>query len=82
MLWAIYALVLITVGIWQRRKLDRLFGIGLLAATLIKLYVYDLRDLSTGPKIILFIALGLLLLVIAFLYQKFKTTIFAEDEPS
>ncbi len=82
LLWAIYALVLITVGIWQRRKLDRLFGIGLLAATLIKLYVYDLRDLSTGPKIILFIALGLLLLVIAFLYQKFKTTIFAEDEPS
>lgn len=80
LLWAIYASVLITAGIWKRRKLDRLFGIGLLAATLIKLYVYDLRDLSTGPKIILFLALGLLLLVIAFLYQKFKTIIFAEDE--
>ncbi len=79
-LWGVYSLGLIVIGIWKRRKVLRLFAISLFAITLIKLYLFDLRDISTGGKIIVFLALGVLLLIVAFLYQKFKQAIFGDDE--
>lgn len=79
-LWGVYSLATIGYGIWKRRKVLRIFAIVLFAITLIKLYLIDLGDISTGYKIILFIALGILLLTVSFLYQKFKHIIFAEDE--
>lgn len=79
-LWGLYSLGLIAYGIWKRRKVLRLLAIGLFAVTLTKLYLVDLGDISTGGKIIVFLSLGVLLLLVAFLYQKFKTIIFQSDE--
>lgn len=79
-LWGVYSLGLIVIGIWKRRKVLRMFAISLFGITLIKLYLFDLKDISTGGKIIVFLALGVLLLVVAFLYQKFKQAIFGDDE--
>jgi uncharacterized membrane protein len=78
-LWGVYALGLISGGIWQKRKLLRMLGIGLFGITLVKLFVFDLAAISTLGKIIAFIGLGILLLVISFLYQRFKDIILAED---
>ncbi|MBC8042595.1 MAG: DUF2339 domain-containing protein, partial [Rhizobacter sp.] len=79
-LWGVYALLLIAIGLWKRIKLVRLAAIALFAFTLLKLALFDIADLETGSKIIVFIALGVLLLVISFLYQRFKSFLLSDDE--
>jgi hypothetical protein len=79
-LWGLYALALVGRGIWRKRKVLRLLGIALFGITLVKLFVFDLGDISKLGKIIAFVGLGVLLLVISFLYQKFKDVILGEDE--
>jgi uncharacterized membrane protein len=79
-LWGVYALGLIMWGIWRKRRVMRVLGITLFAVTLGKLFLFDLGDIPTLGKIIAFVGLGVLLLVISFLYQKFKDVILAEDK--
>lgn len=78
-LWGSYALALVVAGIRLKQRLLRLLGIFLFAITLTKLFLIDIGQLSTLGKIIAFVALGILLLVISFLYQRFKDVILAED---
>nr|AUN37260.1 hypothetical protein [uncultured bacterium] len=82
-LWGMIAFVMVFVGIIRKKKYLRIASIFLLAVTLIKLFFYDITELGTIPKTILFVSLGLLLLVISFLYNKYKIAIFgpaASDE--
>jgi uncharacterized membrane protein len=79
-LWGVYALFLIVVGIWKKKAYLRIGAIGLFAITLVKLFLYDLSTLNTIAKTIVFVSLGLLLLIISFLYQKYKNLIFDEDQ--
>ena len=78
-LWGVYALYLIVLGIWKKLKYLRIFAIVLFGVTLIKLFFYDLSSLDTIGKTIVLVALGLLLLVISFLYNKYKHLIFEEE---
>lgn len=79
-LWAAYALGLIVVGIaWKKTHL-RISAIVLLAVTLAKLFLYDVANLPTIPKTVLFISIGVLLLVVSFLYNKYRTVIFGATE--
>lgn len=78
-LWGIYALVLIVIGIARDKKYLRIAAMTLLAITLVKLFFYDISDLDTIPKTILFVTLGITLLVISFLYNKYKSIIFKTD---
>lgn len=71
-LWGAYALLLISLGIRSRKKYLRVAAIALLALTMLKLFLYDLADLGTVAKTIAFIALGLFLLIISFLYNKYR----------
>ena len=75
-LWGIYALGLIIIGIYKRKKHLRIGAIILFAITLAKLFFYDIADLGTISKTIVFVSLGILLLIVAFLYNKFKDKIF------
>lgn len=71
--WGIYSLALVAIGFIRRNKALRIGAISLFAFTLLKLFFYDIRHLETLPKVIVFISLGGLLLVISFLYNKFKS---------
>ncbi|MHC1702576.1 MAG: DUF2339 domain-containing protein [Tenuifilaceae bacterium] len=71
-LWGVYSFLLIALGIWKRKKFLRIGAIVLFAITLIKLFFYDISHLDTISKTIVFIVLGVLLLVISFLYNKYK----------
>ncbi len=73
--WALYAAIALTVGIWRRWKPVRLAALFLLAVPIVKVFVYDVFKLDTAYRIGAFIGLGLLLLVSAYLYQRFKTAI-------
>ncbi len=75
-LWGIYSLLLIVLGIIKKKKHLRIGAIVLFAVTLIKLFFYDIADLDTISKTVIFITLGVLLLIISFLYNKYKNLIF------
>ncbi|MEL7002481.1 MAG: DUF2339 domain-containing protein, partial [Bacteroidota bacterium] len=79
-LWGVYSLALITLGIYKRLKHVRVLAIALFGITLLKLFFFDLAGLNTISKTIVFVALGVLLLIISFLYNKYKHLIFEEDE--
>jgi uncharacterized membrane protein len=79
-LWGTYALLLIILGIYKKKKHLRIGAIVLFAATLVKLFFYDIASLDTISKTIVFVSLGILLLIISFLYNKFKDVIFADEE--
>ncbi|HLG41451.1 MAG TPA: DUF2339 domain-containing protein, partial [Chitinophagaceae bacterium] len=74
-LWGVYSLVLISLGILKKKKHLRIAAIALFALTLIKLFFYDISHLDTIAKTIVFVSLGILLLIISFLYNKYKQRI-------
>jgi hypothetical protein len=80
-LWGIYALLLIVMGIWKKKKHLRFGAIALFAVTLVKLFLYDISYLDTIAKTIVFVALGVLLLIISFLYHKYKFLISGDEDP-
>nr|MCU0384642.1 DUF2339 domain-containing protein [Flavihumibacter sp.] len=79
-LWGLYSLFLIALGIWKKNKPLRIGAIALFGITLIKLFTYDIAHLDTIAKTIVFVSLGVLLLVISFLYNKYKHIITDELE--
>lgn len=79
-LWGIYSLFLIALGIWKKQKYLRIIAIILFGITLVKLFFYDIASLNTISKTIVFVSLGILLLIISFLYNKYKHIIANEDE--
>ena len=78
-LWGIYALFMIVLGIWKKKRYLRITAIVLFGITLLKLFLYDVSHLGTIAKTVLFLSLGILLLIISFLYNKYKHLIFDEN---
>jgi uncharacterized membrane protein len=74
-LWALYALVLIIIGMVKRWRAVRLWALGLLFVPIAKVFVYDVWALETLYRIIAFVGLGLLLLAGAYLYQRYGKAI-------
>jgi uncharacterized membrane protein len=79
-LWGVYALSLIALGIWKKKKHLRMGAIILLGTTLLKLFFYDLKSFDTISKTVVLIVLGILLLTISFLYNKYKHLITDENK--
>jgi uncharacterized membrane protein len=71
-LWGVYSLFLIVLGIWKKKIHLRIAAIVLFAVTLLKLVFYDLSHLNTISKTIVLVTLGIILLIISFLYNKYK----------
>ena len=71
-LWGIMAFVLLIVGIKKQVQHLRIIALTLLGLTIVKLFVYDINNVSETGKIIAFILLGVLILIISFVYQKLK----------
>jgi uncharacterized membrane protein len=59
-------------GMDRRLKTVRILSLCLFAVTLLKLFLFDLRGISEGGKVAAFICLGILLLVVSFMYNKLK----------
>ena len=79
-LWSVYALGLVILGINKKKKHWRLTGICFFIVTVIKLFLYDLSQTSTISKTISFISLGAILLLVSYLYNRYKDAILADDE--
>ena len=79
-LWGFYSFLIISLGIWLRKQYLRIGAIILFAITLLKLFFYDISHLNTISKTIVFVVLGILLLLISFLYNKYKNIIIENPE--
>ncbi|GAW88748.1 membrane protein [Flavobacterium psychrophilum] len=71
-LWGFLAFIFLIIGIKKQNKTIRIIALSLLGLTVVKLFVYDISNVSETGKIIAFILLGVLILIISFVYQKLK----------
>jgi uncharacterized membrane protein len=69
-LWMAYGAMLMVVGFLRRSAFVRWQALILIAATIGKVFVYDVSQLDRGYRIVSFIVLGVLLLAISFVYQR------------
>ena len=71
-LWSLFAVAMMTIGVWFRRKAYRLSAIVLLFATVLKVLAYDTAEVSTPYRILSCMVLGAILVVVSFLYYRFS----------
>jgi uncharacterized membrane protein len=69
-LWMGYGAMLMVIGFLRRSAFVRWQALILIAATVVKVFVYDVSQLDRGYRIVSFIVLGVLLLAISFVYQR------------
>jgi uncharacterized membrane protein len=68
--WFVEAALLMAAGFWRGSAFVRWLALGLIAATIAKVFAYDIWDLSRGYRIVSFVFLGVLLLAVSFAYQR------------
>jgi len=66
----LHGAALLAIGFWKRTAFVRWQGLVLLVATIGKVFLYDMRSLSQGYRVLSFIGLGALLMAVSFVYQK------------
>lgn len=69
-----------SLGMRLHLKILRMISLAVFGVVLLKLVIVDLWLLPTVGKIIVFIMLGVILLVLSFLYQKLKKVLFMDNE--
>ena len=70
--WGLESLALLATGFAARERILRLQGLALILLCILKLFLYDLRNLETLYRILSFVALGLILLAVSWIYTRFK----------
>ena len=73
--WSFLALAFFTAGIALRERMYRYLGLGLLACALGRVVIFDVWKLETLYRILSFMALGIVLLVLGFIYNKYQEKI-------
>jgi uncharacterized membrane protein len=79
-LWLVYSVGLMIFGIVRRIKVLRLTAICFFGLTIFKIFIIDLSFLDQLYRIFSFIGLGLILLLVSYLYQRYKYIIVENDE--
>jgi len=74
-LWGVCSFAMMWLGMKKNFRPLRIISLSLFTVTLLKLFLYDIINIPPGGKIAAFILLGVLLLVISFMYQRLKMII-------
>jgi uncharacterized membrane protein len=72
--WALFALALLLVGLAKRLVVARYAGLGLLSATLLKLFLHDLARLAQLYRIGALVGVAVIAILASFFYQRFLST--------
>ena len=70
--WAILAFALTGVGFWLREREYRRLGIGILILAVARVFMIDVWDLSLGYRVLSFMGLGLVLIALGYIYNRFQ----------
>jgi uncharacterized membrane protein len=71
-LLALEAIMAVAIGLRLNRRPIRLGGLALFAFSILKVFLYDLSELSTLPRILSFLVLGALLLGASWAYTRYR----------
>lgn len=71
-LWSVVGVAALVIGLRRDLKLLRLAALALLLATVGKVFLYDLATLTSIYRVVSFVALGLLLLLAGFLWERMR----------
>jgi uncharacterized membrane protein len=77
-LWAAYAAILLVIGFWKRLALIRYLALGLFGLLLGKVFIVDMGTVKSVYRIAAFLATGLTLVGVSYLYQFLKKQGFFE----
>ena len=77
--WLAFSITLMAYGIMGRERILRVLAIVLFGLAILKIFIYDLSFLETLYRIFSFIGLGLILLVVSYLYQKYRDVILGDE---
>jgi uncharacterized membrane protein len=69
-IWLMYGAALMAVGFWKKSAFVRWQALALIAFTIGKVFIYDTAELDRVYRILSFIALGVVLMGISFVYQR------------
>ncbi|PYJ46276.1 MAG: hypothetical protein DME85_11490 [Verrucomicrobia bacterium] len=78
--WALFALLLLIVGMRKHAAPVRYAGLGLLGVTLVKLFFHDLSQLEQLYRIGAFVVVAVIAILASFLYQRFLAAAARNDE--
>ena len=78
-IWGLCSFTLMWLGMRHKYRPLRIASLTLFSITLLKLFLFDIRHVGVAGKIAAFFSLGVLLLVVSFMYQRLKRLII-EDE--
>jgi hypothetical protein len=78
LVWLVYAIALMAAGLVRHARTVRVAALGLAVLAVAKIFLYDLSFLTTPYRIGSFIGLGVVLMLVSFLYQRFKHIILEE----
>jgi uncharacterized membrane protein len=77
-MWAVYGAALMTVGFWRRVRLLRYIALGLFVLLLAKVFILDTSTVKSVYRIAGFLATGVTLVAVSYLYQFLKKKGFFE----
>jgi uncharacterized membrane protein len=80
--WALYAVALVAIGIWRNYRPVRYLAILVFAVTIAKVFLIDIATLDRVYKMLSVMALGVLLLIASYLYQRRRLELRDDDSPA
>ncbi len=75
LVWTTYATLTLIGGIYWKSGWIRAFSLGLLVITVGKVFLFDVWHLDTVIRVFAFISLGVALLLVSFLYRRYRERI-------
>lgn len=79
-LWGLCSFCFMWLGMKYKFKPLRIISLMLFLITLLKLFIFDISNIPIAGKIAAFFCLGVLLLIVSFMYQRLKKLIIQDEE--
>lgn len=73
--WALYALVILAMGVFRKSAIMRKTGILILSVVILKIFLVDSQSFDTLYKFVAYFSLGIILLGVGFVYERYKQDI-------
>lgn len=77
-MWAVYGVALMVTGFWRKASILRYIALGLFALLLAKVFILDMGTVKSVYRIAAFLATGVTLVAVSYLYQFLKNRGFFE----
>lgn len=79
-LWGLCSFAFMWLGMKNKDRFLRILSLCLFSITLIKLFFFDISNIPVAGKIAAFFCLGVILLIVSFMYQRLKKIIIQDEE--